>query len=58
MFSRVDDVLNRNTTIDGQNTRQLVLPAYFKDKVLGHLQDDMGHQGRGRTLSLVRQRFY
>ena len=57
-FSLVDGVLYRNTTVDGQNTRQLVLPSHFIDKVLGHLHDDMGHQGRYRTLSLVRQRFY
>ena len=57
-FSLVDGVLYRNTTVDGQNTRQLVLPSHFKDKVLGHLHGDMGHQGRDRTLSLVRQRFY
>ena len=56
--SLVDGVLYRNTTVDGQNTHQLVLPSHFKDKVLGHLHDDMGHQGRDRTLSLVCQRFY
>ena len=58
IFLLVDGVLYRNTTVDGQNTRQLVLPAHFKDKVLGHLHDDLGHQGRDRTLSLVRQRFF
>ena len=36
----------------------MVLPAHFRDKVLEHLHDDMGHQGPDRTLSLVRQRFY
>ena len=35
-----------------------MLPAHFKDKVLGHLHDDMDHQDRDRTLSLVRQRFF
>ena len=35
-----------------------MLPSHFKDKVLRHLHDDVGHQGRDRTLSLVRQRFY
>ena len=54
----VDGILYRNTTVDGQSARQLVLPAHFRDKVLEHLHDDMGHQGRDRTLSLVRQRFY
>ena len=57
-FSLVDDILFRNTTLDGQSVRQLVLPSHFKDQVLRHLHDDVGHQGRDRTLSLVRQRFY
>ena len=54
----VDSILYRNTTVDGQSACQLVLPAHFRDKVLGHLNDDMGHQGHDRTMSLVRQRFY
>ena len=33
-------------------------PFHFKDKVLRHLHYDVGHQGRDRTLSLVRQKFY
>lgn len=54
----VDSVLYRNTVLDGQQTRQLVLPSKFKDVVLKHLHDDVGHQGRDRTLSLVRSRFF
>ena len=54
----VDGNLYRNTTVYGQSTRQLVLPAHFRDKVLEHVHDDMGHQGRDRTMSLVIQRFY
>lgn len=54
----VDDILYRDTVLDGQQARQLVLPIHFRDKVLKHLHDDAGHQGRDRTLSLVRQRFY
>ena len=44
--------------MDGQGVRKLVLPSHFKDKVLRHLHDDVGHQGRDITLLLVRQRFY
>ncbi|MCW4250032.1 MAG: RNase H-like domain-containing protein [Candidatus Thiodiazotropha endolucinida] len=57
-FSLVDGILYRNTVLDGQNARQLVLPAHLRDTVLRHLHDDLGHQGRDRTMSLVRQRFY
>ena len=56
-FSLADDIMFRNTILDGQNVRQLMLPSHFKDKVLWHLHDDVGYQGRDRTLSLVRQRF-
>ena len=57
-FSLVEDILFRNTILDGQSVRQLVLPSHFKDKVLRHLHDVVGHQSRDRTLSLLRQRFY
>ena len=39
----VDGILYRNTTVDGQSARQLVLPAHFRDKVLEHLHNDMDH---------------
>ena len=57
-FSFVDGVLYRNTVLDGQQTLQLVLPPNYRATVLKHLHDDQGHQGRDRTLSLGRQRFY
>ena len=57
-FSFVDRVLYRNTVLDGQQTLQLVLPSHYRVTVLKLLHDDQGHQGRDRTLSLVRQRFY
>ena len=54
----VGPVLYRNTVINGQQTQQLVLPSQFKEIVLKLLHDDVGHQGRDRTLSLVRSRFF
>lgn len=57
-YSLVDGILYRNTVLDGQQRRQLVLPAHYREKVLRQLHDDVGHQGRDRTLSLVRQRFF
>ena len=44
--------------LNGEGVQQLVLPYHFKDTVLKCLHDDVGHQGRDRTLSLVRSRFY
>ena len=54
----MDRVLCRNTVLDFQQTLQLVLPSYYRAKLLKHSHNDQGHQGRDRTLSLVRQRFY
>ena len=51
-------VLYRNTTLNDEPTRQLVLSLHFQSTVLKYLHDDVGHQGRGRTLSLVRWRLY
>ena len=35
-----------------------MLPLHFRSIILKQLHDDLGHQGRDRTLSLVRSRFY
>ena len=44
---------------DGENTiQQLVLPTIYRKTVLQGLHNDVGHPGRDRTLSLIRERFY
>ena len=44
---------------DGDNTiQQLVLPKVYQKTVLQGLHNDVGHPGRDRTLSLIRERFY
>ena len=53
-----NNILYRSTVLNGVATEQLVLPVRFHSIVLQHLHDDVGHQGRDRTLSLVRARFY
>ena len=57
-FEIKNEVLYRNTELDGKAVSQLVLPSCYKDVVLSGLHDDVGHQGRDRTLWLVRQIFY
>lgn len=51
-------ILYRETK-DGENTiKQLVLPKIYHNTVLQGLHNDVGHPGRDRTLSLIRERFY
>ncbi len=42
----------------GKRRYQLVVPNSLKSTVLRGTHDDVGHQGQGRTLHLVRQRFF
>lgn len=49
-----DGLLYRKTNL----RKQLVLPGRFKQMVLKHLHDDMGHVGTERVISLARDRFY
>ena len=57
-LSLSSSILYRSTVLNGVETKQLVLPVRPYSIVLQHLHDDVGHQGRDRTLSLVRARFY
>lgn len=38
--------------------RQLVIPLKYRDTIYRALYDDLGHQGRDCTISLVKQRFF
>ena len=51
-------VLYRKATLNGQEFQQLVIPLGFRDVVFGALHDDLGHQVRDRTTSLIKQRFF
>ena len=57
-FRLVRGVLYRVIIVDGSEHLQLVLPCQSHSSVLQALHDDIGHPGRDRTLSLVRERFY
>jgi hypothetical protein len=54
----VDDVLYREVIIGEDRKRQLVLPTAHIQTILETLHDDMGHPGKDRMLSLIRDRFY
>ena len=51
-------VLYRKATFNEQEFQQLVIPLGLRDVVFGALHDDLGHQGRDRTTSLIKQRFF
>lgn len=53
-----DGVLYRNGTVSGHPVVQLVAPSVLHDVIFSGLHDDAGHQGRDRTLSLIKSRFY
>ena len=57
-LSLSSSILYRSTVLNDVETKQIVIPVLFHSIVLQHLHDDVGHQGRDRTLSLVRARFY
>ncbi|MCG8032585.1 MAG: DDE-type integrase/transposase/recombinase, partial [Candidatus Thiodiazotropha taylori] len=51
-------VIHRKVVLNGQDFLQLVLPPAFREDVFQALHDDLGHQGRDRTMSLIKQRFF
>ena len=53
-----DNVLYRKHSLGGSDIQQLVLPEVYQDIALKGLHDEAGHQGRDRTMSLVKSRFY
>ena len=53
-----DDILYRRHNLYGTTVNQLVLPEIYRDIAPVGLHDEAGHQGRDRTLSLVKSRFY
>ena len=53
-----DGVLFRRGDVDCQTWNQLVLPRKLYDPVFQSYHDDLGHQGRDRTISLLKRRFF
>ena len=54
----IDDVLCRSITVNETSVSQIVLPSSSHDHVFQSLHDDLGHPGRDKTSSLIRQRFF
>ena len=58
----VKDILYRKTYTDNSSSKkiqwQLVVCKAYRSRALAGCHDDVGHQGRMRTLSLLRERFF
>lgn len=52
------NVIYRRIHVEEQEVSQLLLPVHFRELILKELHDNIGHQGRDRTLWLVKQRFF
>ena len=57
-YSLKDGILHKSSTFNGEKHDRLVLPDSVKDIVFQAYHDDLGHQGRDRTISLINTRFY
>ncbi len=53
-----DGILYRKADVNGQECEQLVLPTALRDVVFRAYHDDLGHQGRDRSISLIKRRFF
>ena len=56
-FKLIDGILYRVINTNGELVRQLVVPEICIATVMTSLHNDMEHQGRDKTLSLVKDRF-
>jgi hypothetical protein len=54
----INDVLHRQVTNNDKVQQQFVLPSAHVNTVLEAMHNDMGHPGKDRTLSLLKDRFY
>ncbi|XP_055957860.1 retrovirus-related Pol polyprotein from transposon opus isoform X1 [Patella vulgata] len=50
--------LYRRTMVAGDEILQLVLPEAYRRLAIVGVHDDLGHQGRDRTIGLAQERFY
>ena len=57
-FKLKDDVLFRQILIDNDTVDQLVIPPSLVAEVLCYSHDKMGHPGRDKTSSFIRDRFF
>ena len=51
-------ILYRTGSVNHQEFQQLVVPLSYRDDIFEALHSDLGHQGRDRTTSLIKHRFF
>jgi hypothetical protein len=54
----INDVLHRQVTNNDKVQQQIALPPAHVNTVLEAMHNDMGHPGKDRTLSLLKDRFH
>ena len=57
-YSFVDGVLHKTVTFKDESVKVLCLPKALQEYVFRAYHDDLGHQGRERTSSLIKRRFF
>lgn len=57
-FKIIDRKLYRETTSDSETQQQLVVPPELVNEVLRSSHNNLGHPGRGKTTSFIRERFF
>ena len=55
---RMGKILLRESVQQGQNVKQLEVSEKLRSDMVKAYHDDLGHQGRDRTLSLMKRRLY
>ena len=57
-FQLIEGLLYRKSIFENNECLQLVIPQTLRDTIFKAYHDDLGHQGRDRTLSLIKRRFF
>ena len=57
-FRLIEGVLYRKSIFEDQQCLQLVVPQTLRETIFKAYHNDLGHQGRDRTLSLLKRRFF
>ena len=54
-YKLIDGVLYKKATINNEETNRMCMPRSLHEDIFKAYHDDLGHQGRSRTLSLLKQ---